>query len=300
VTALEALYRELRPYAFAIAYRMLGSVSEAEDVVQDAFVRLSTADPDDIVSPKAYLATVTTRLAIDALRSARARRESYVGPWLPEPLLTDPAAGPAATAETVESLSMAFLVVLETLSPVERAVFLLRDVFGYEYAEIASIVGKSEANCRQLATRARRHVEARRPRFDASGPDRDKLAERFFAASMGGDMDGLVSLLAEDAAFYGDGGEKGTGVRVPIFGREAVVRVLLGLFRRGRTVGVQMRPTEVNGAPGAMFFDRDGALINVVSLDIAHDAVRAVRAVVNPDKLGHLGPLSGIGRQGTK
>jgi RNA polymerase sigma-70 factor, ECF subfamily len=299
VAALEELYRELRPYAFAIAYRMLGTVSEAEDVVQDAFVRLSTADPDDIVSPKAYLATVTTRLAIDVLRSARARRESYVGPWLPEPLLTDPAAGPAAAAETVESLSMAFLVVLETLSPVERAVFLLRDVFGYEYAEIASIVGKSEANCRQLATRARRHVEARRPRFDASVQDRDKLAERFFAASAGVDMDGLVSLLTEDAAFYGDGGERGTGVKVPIFGREAVARVLLGLIRRGRTLGAQMRRTEVNGAPGAMFFDHDGGLINVLSLDIEEGGVRTVRIVVNPDKLGHLGPLSPIGRRET-
>lgn len=296
---LDALYRDLRPYSFAIAYRMLGSVGEAEDVVQEAFVRLSRADPDDIDSPKAYLATVTTRLAIDALRSAGRRRESYVGPWLPEPLLTDPAAGPADAAETAESLSMAFLVVLETLSPVERAVFLLHDVFAYEYAEIASIVGKSEPNCRQLAARARRHVAARRPRFDASAKERSELADRFFAAATGGDMEGLVSLLAADAAFYGDGGEKGTGVRVPIFGREGVVRVLLGLFRRGRGLGVQMRAVEVNGSPGAMFFDADGGLINVASLEISGGVVQAVRIVVNPDKLHHLGPLSPLGRRET-
>lgn len=296
---VDALYRDLRPYAFAIAYRMLGSVTEAEDVVQEAFVRLSRGDPDEIDSPKAYLATVTTRLSIDALRRAGSRRESYFGPWLPEPLLTDPGAGPAEAAETGESLSMAFLVVLETLSPVERAVFLLHDVFAYEYAEIASIVGKSEANCRQLAARSRRHVAARRPRFDPSEKERTQLAERFFAAATGGDMEGLVSLLAADAAFYGDGGEKGTGVRAPIFGRQGVVRVLLGLFRRGRALGVQTRAVEVNGNPGAMVFDADGGLINVVSLEISGGVVQAVRMVVNPDKLGHLGPLSPLGRRET-
>ena len=237
MAVLEELYRDLRPYAFAIAYRMLGSVSEAEDVVQDAFVRLHRAAPDDIQSPKAYLATVTTRLAIDALRSARTRRESYLGPWLPEPLLTDPAAGPDAVAETADSLSMAFLVVLETLSPVERAVFLLHDVFAYDYAEIAEIVGKTEANCRQLATRARKHVEAGRPRFETSAEQRSELAQRFFAAVAGVDMDGLVSLLAGDAAFYGDGGEKGTGLKVPVLGRDAVARVVLGLTRRATLIG---------------------------------------------------------------
>ncbi len=296
---LEDLYRELRPYAFAIAYRMLGSVSEAEDVVQDAFVRLHRATPDEVVSPKAYLATVTTRLAIDALRSARARRESYVGPWLPEPLLTDPAAGPADAAVAADSLSMAFLVVLETLSPVERAVFLLHDVFGYDFAEVASIVGKSEPNCRQLAGRARRHVEARRPRFDVSREQRAELAERFFAAAADGDMDGLVSLLAGDAAFYGDGGEKGSGVRAPILGRDNVVRFLLGMFRRGQALGITMRPVEINGDPGAMFFDADGGLISLISLEIAGGKIQTARGFVNPDKIAHLGALSPIGRRKT-
>jgi len=293
------MYRELRPYAFAIAYRMLGSVAEAEDVVQDAFVRLSTASTDEIASPKAYLATVTTRLAIDTLRSARVRRESYFGPWLPEPLLTDPDAGPDESAVSAESLSMAFLVVLETLSPVERAVFLLHDVFAYDYAEIATIVGKSEANCRQIATRARKHVEARRPRFAATTEQSSDLAQRFLAACTGVDVDGLVSMLADDAAFYGDGGEKGTGVKIPIFGREGVARVLGGLFRRGRKLGTSMRVVDVNGQPGAMFFDADGGLINVMSMDIDNDAVRAVRIVINPDKLTHMGVLSLIGRRDT-
>jgi RNA polymerase sigma-70 factor, ECF subfamily len=294
---LEQLYRDLRPYAFAIAYRMLGSVSEAEDVVQDAFVRLGRATADEIESPKAYLATITTRLAIDALRSARVRRESYFGPWLPEPLVEGHAADAAASAETADSLAMAFLVVLEKLSPVERAVFLLHDVFDYDYDEIAAVVGKSEANCRQLASRARRRVDDEKPRFQASRQQRATLAERFFDACRDGDMDGLVELLAGDVAFYGDGGGKGTGVPRPIFGRDNVVKLLLALFRRGERLGVRMRPVEVNGQPGAKLLDRDGGLINVISLDIADDAVQTVRAVVNPDKLRHLGTLSPIGRR---
>jgi RNA polymerase sigma-70 factor (ECF subfamily) len=299
VDGLAELYRELRPYAFAIAYRMLGSVSEAEDVVQDAFVRLSRAEPGEIESPKAYLATVTTRLAIDELRSARVRRESYYGPWLPEPLLTDPAAGPAAAAETADSLSIAFLVVLETLSPVERAVFLLHDVFSYDYAEIATIVGKTETNCRQLATRARKHVEARRPRFETSTAQRSELAERFFAAAAGADMDGLVSLLAGDVAFFGDGGEKGSGIKAPVLGPEAVARLVLGLARRAAMLGITMTPVRINGDPGAMFRDADGALVSLIGLEIDGDQVRNVRGFVNPDKLAHLGQLSPLGRRET-
>jgi RNA polymerase sigma-70 factor (ECF subfamily) len=296
---LDEVYRELRPYAFAIAYRMLGSVSEAEDVVQDAFLRLHRTPPGDVAAPKAYLATVTTRLAIDALRSARARRERYVGPWLPEPLLTDHGAGPADAAETAESLSMAFLVVLETLSPVERAVFLLHDVFGYDYAEVATVVDKSEANCRQLATRARRHVQEGRPRFDASAAARAELASRFWAAATAGDMDGLVSLLAGDAAFYGDGGEKGSGLRAPVVGRDNVARVVLGLSRRAGALGITMRPVEINGDPGAMFFDVDGGLISLISLEIADGQAHTVRGFVNPDKIAHLGRLSPLGRRAT-
>ena len=291
------MYRDLRPYAFAIAYRMLGSVAEAEDVVQDAFIRMSTAE--DIVSPKAYLATVTTRLAIDALRSARVRRESYFGPWLPEPLLTDPDAGPAESAVSAESLSMAFLVVLETLSPVERAVFLLHDVFAYDDAEIATIVGKSEANCRQLASRARKHVEAGRPRFETSDVQKAELAQRFFAAVAGVDLDGLVSMLADDAAFYGDGGEKGSGLKAPVLGGQPVARVVLGLARRAALLGITMRPVQVNGEPGAMFLDPDGALISLIGLQIDGDEIRTVRGFVNPDKIAHLGELSPLGRRET-
>lgn len=293
---LDEVYRELRPYAFAIAYRMLGSVSEAEDVVQEAFLRLHRAAPADLDAPKAYLATVTTRLAIDALRSARARRESYVGPWLPEPLLTDPGAGPADAAELADSLSMAFLVVLERLSPDERAVLLLHDVFGYGYGEVADILDKGEANCRQLGSRARQHVQADRPRFETSAADRAELARRFFAASHDGDMDGLVSLLAGDAAMVGDGGEKGSARRTPLFGRENVARFVLGLSRRGAALGVTMRPVEINGEPGAMFFDADGALVNLLSLSITGGQVQTVRGFVNPDKITHLASLAPAGR----
>ncbi len=301
--ALEQMYRELRPYAFAIAYRMLGSVSEAEDVVSDAFLRLTQAGEGPIASPKAYLATVTTRLAIDQLRSARARRESYFGPWLPEPLLDagtgDPGADVAAAAETADSLSMAFLLVLETLTPLERAVFLLHDVFGYEYGEIAAIVRKSEANCRQLASRARRHVQAGRPRFEASREQRDRLAERFFAACQGRDVEGLVGMLAADAVLYGDGGTKGTGINRLIHGRDDIARMLDAWFRQGERLGIRAEPVTINGQPGARFLDADGRLVNVIGLDIADGAVQAVRSVINPDKLAHLGPLSPIGRRAT-
>jgi RNA polymerase sigma-70 factor, ECF subfamily len=298
---LEQMYRDLRPYAFAIAYRMLGSVVEAEDVVSDAFLRLTQASEESIVSPKAYLATVTTRLAIDQLRSARARRELYIGPWLPEPLLAantgDPGADVAAAAELSDSLSMAFLLVLEALTPVERAVFLLHDVFGYEYDEIAAIVRKSETNCRQLASRARRHVQAGQPRFETCREQRDRLAERFFAACQGGDIEGLVGMLAEDAVLYGDGGTKGTGINRLIHGRDDVARMLDTWFRQGERLGIRAELVTINGQPGARFLDADGGLVNVIGLDITDGAVHAVRSVINPDKLAHLGPLSPIGRR---
>ena len=293
---LGEIYRDLRPYAFAIAYRMLGSVSEAEDVVQDAFVRLAQAGDGHIRSRKAFVATVTTRLAIDELRSARARRESYAGPWLPEPLPGDADDG-AAAAESADSLTMAFLVVLENLTPLERAAFLLHDVFGYDYGEISAVVGRSEASCRQLASRARRRVHDGKPRFEASREQRDRLAAQFFAACQGRDMDGLVGLLAADAAFYGDGGSKGTGVNRPVYGRENVARLLAALFRQGERLRVRAEFITVNGQPGAKFLDPQGGLINVLCLDIAEGSVRAVRSVVNPDKLTHLGPLSPLGRR---
>ena len=293
---LDEIYRDLRPYAFAIAYRMLGSVSEAEDVVQDAFVRVAQSGDEIIGSRKAFVATVTTRLAIDELRSARARRESYVGPWLPEPLPGD-ADHVAAEVETTDSLTMAFLVVLETLTPLERAAFLLHDVFGYGYGEISAVVGRSEASCRQLASRARRRIHDGQPRFEASREQRDRLAAQFFAACQGRDMDGLVGLLAADAAFYGDGGTHGTGLNRPVHGRENVAKLLATLFRQGERLGVQAEFITVNGQPGARFLDPRAWPINVVSLDIAGGSVQAVRSVGNPDKLAHLGPLSPLGRR---
>ncbi len=279
---------------FSIAYRMLGSVTEAEDVVQDAFVRLHGTAADDIESLDAYATTVTTRLAIDHLRSARVRRETYVGSWLPEPLLTSPD-GPAERAEMADSLSMAFLVLLESLSPVERAVFLLREVFGYGYDEIARIVAKSEQNCRQIFARARGRVAERRPRFEASRDKRDELARRFFAACEDGDMATLEELLAEDAVFYGDGGGKAPAISRPITGRVPVGRFVLGLFRQAAPLALRVEPVEVNGQPGVRVVDGDERLLCVLALDIADGRVRALRNVLNPDKLRHLGPVGNIG-----
>jgi RNA polymerase sigma-70 factor, ECF subfamily len=282
-----AVTNELRPLMLSIAYRMVGSFSEAEDIVQEAFLRLHEAG-EAVESPKAWLSTVITRLSIDHLRSARVRREQYAGTWLPEPVLADPAPDAAAHAETADTLSLALLVVLESLSPVERAVFLLREVFGYGYREIAEIVGKSEDNCRQLAARARRHVDARTPRFETSREQRDELARRFFAAVQEGETEELIELLAADVAFYGDGGGKAPAIRKPMFGREKVVRLMLGFGRVARRDDYRLVPTDVNGQPGALAYDADGALVAVLSLDIAGGSIRALRSVVNPEKLAHL------------
>jgi RNA polymerase sigma-70 factor (TIGR02957 family) len=288
---------ELRPKAFAIAYRMLGSVSEAEDVVQEALLRLHRAveEGERIESPRAYLSTVVTRLGIDHLRSARVRRESYVGEWLPEPVVTSPDEDPARHAEVADSLSLAFLVLLERLSPEQRAVFLLREVFDYPYDRIAEIVGKTEVNVRQLAVRARRHVEEGRLRFEASREQRDELARRFFAAAQDGDLEGLEGLLADDVVLHGDGGGKVPALARPLHGPSRVARTLLAWTRAAvRFGGVSLRPVEVNGQPGAMSFDPDGKLINVLALDIADGQIQAVRSIVNPDKLRHLGPLADV------
>jgi RNA polymerase sigma-70 factor (ECF subfamily) len=291
-------YQQLRPLLFSIAYRMIGSVSEAEDLVQEAFLRFhrATGDGAEVESPKAYLSAVTTRLSIDHLRSARVRREQYVGDWLPEPLVTDPEADVTKHAETADSLSMAFLVLLERLSPMERAVFLLHEVFGYGYAEIAGLVGKSEDNCRQIAARARRHVQARRPRFETSRRQREQLARRFFAAVEQGDTEGLIGLLAADAVMHADGGGKAPALSAPLHGAQRVARFLLGLVRQARLIGVHLQPAEVNGQPGAMAYDHDGRLVNVLSLEIADGRVQTVRSVLNPDKLRHLGPVGDLAR----
>jgi RNA polymerase sigma-70 factor, ECF subfamily len=292
----DEIYEELRPLLFSIAYRMVGRVSEAEDIVQEAFLRHHRAETEDeeIDSPKAFLSTVTTRLSIDYLRSARAQREEYVGEWLPEPLLTDPLADTAQHAETADSLSLAFLVLLESLSPVERAVFLLHDVFGYGYDQVSDVVGRSEDNTRQLAVRARRHVDERRPRFEASREERQRLADRFLEAVEEGDTERLVGLLAHDVVVYGDGGREGPSWPRPIYGRDNVSRLLLGLREQWTKVGVTLRRTEINGQPGTMFLDRDGRLINVFSLEVADGAVQTIRAISNPDKLEHLGPLADV------
>ena len=285
------VYEELRPVLFSIAYRMLGSVGDAEDVVQEAFARYARSD-DEIESPRAWLSAVTTRLSIDQLRAARVRREEYVGQWLPEPLVIDPAPGPADYAETADSLSLAFLVLLESLTPVERAVFLLHDVFDFGYDEIARIVGKSEQNCRQIAVRARRHVAARKPRFETSPELREELAARFLSAAADGDVDALVELLAEDAVIVGDGGGKTPAAPEPIRGRERVANAMVAFARQGLRAGVQPEPAVINGQPGVIGRDADGRIALVLALDIADGLVQAVRGVLNPDKLGHLGPVA--------
>ncbi len=298
MTEREQLLDDLRPGAFAIAYRMLGSVSEAEDVVQEALLRVHRAldGGERIASPGAFTTTVTTRLAINELRSARARRERYVGDWLPEPILTDGDDDPARHAETADSLSLAMLVLLESLSPVQRAVLLLHDVFDYGFAEIAAIVGKSEDNVRQLASRARRSVQQRRPRFQTTREQREELAARFFEAAEQGDLAGLQELLAADVRLTGDGGGKVPALARTLHGRDSVARTLIDWLGDGaRLPGVSLRSVEVNGAPGALVFDGGQLLIGVLALDIAGGQVRSIGSIANPDKLAHLGPVGDFG-----
>jgi RNA polymerase sigma-70 factor (TIGR02957 family) len=293
--AEEQLLEELRPASFAIAYRMLGSVAEAEDVVQEALLRLHRAldGGERIESPRAFIATVTTRLAIDSLRSARVRREQYVGEWLPEPIVTDGPDDPARHAEMADSLSLAMLVLLESLSPEQRAVLLLRDVFDYGYAEIALIVGKTETNVRQLASRARAQLEERRPRFQTSREQQEELTRRFFAAVTHGDLAGLESLLAHDVQLTGDGGGKVPALARALRGRNRVARALLGWSRLGaRIPGVSIEPVDVNGEPGALLLDGERRLIGVWAIEIDGAEIVALRSIINPEKLAHLGPLA--------
>jgi RNA polymerase sigma-70 factor (TIGR02957 family) len=294
MTDRERLLDDLRPVAFAIAYRMLGSVSEAEDVVQEALLRLHRAleAGEQIASPHAFVATVTTRLAINALRSARARREEYVGEWLPEPIITEGNDDPVRHAEMADSLSLAMLVLLESLSPEQRAVLLLHDVFDYDHAQIAQIIGKSEGNVRQIARRARRHVEQRRPRFQTTREQRDELTRRFFQAAEQGDLAGLEALLAHDVELTGDGGGKVPALAHTLRGRIPVARTLATWFRLGALLpGASLRRVEVNGGPGALLLDAQQRLIAVLALDIAGAQITGVNAIVNPDKLAHLGPV---------
>jgi len=283
-------FEQLRPLLFAIAYRILGSVVEAEDAVQETWLRFEAAQAEP-VSTKAFLSAVVTRVAIDVLRSARVRREEYVGPWFPEPLLADPYQDPARAAELADSVSMAALLLLERLSPLERAVFVLREVFRFEYDEIASAVGRSEDACRQLASRARRHMDAGRPRFDADRREREQLAERFFAALRDGEVGQLRDLLAADVQVIGDGGGKAPAFTRGVTGFDRVIRVLEGLVPAIGVVDLGVEPHEVNGEPGAILRDADGRVIGTLALDILGGRIQTIRGVLNPDKLHHLGPV---------
>jgi RNA polymerase sigma-70 factor, ECF subfamily len=284
-------FEQLRPLLFAIAYRILGSVAEAEDAVQETWLRYA-ASPTQPTSAKAFLSAVVTRISIDVLRSARVRREQYVGPWFPEPLVTDPYSDPERSAELADSVSMAALLLLERLSPPERAVFVLREVFGFGFPEVASAVGRSEAACRQLAVRARRHMDAGRPRFEADRRERDELADRFFGALREGDVDGLRELLAADVQLAGDSGGKVPALARTITGAEKVTRVLVSLFPWLVRIDVRLEPSEVNGQPGAIFRDRDGKVLFTLVLDVLDGQIQMVRSVSNPDKLAHLGPVA--------
>lgn len=288
-------FEDLRPLLFSIAYRILGSVSEAEDAVQETWLRYQASSTPPI-SLKSFLSAVVTRVSIDVLRSARVRRETYVGHWLPEPLLTDTGpttySDPAHAAELADSLSMAALLVLERLSPEQRAVFVLHDVFGFPFAEIADVVGKSEATCRQLASRARRHMDEGRPRFDVDRRERDELAARFLDALTNGDVDALRQLLAADVEVYGDGGGKAPQWMRVVVGIDKVARMFGGLGQRFAGSGLQAEPREVNGQPGAVLRDSAGRVINVLALDVLDGRIQVIRSVINPDKLHHIGPVA--------
>ena len=284
-------FEELRPLLFAIAYRILGSVAEAEDAVQETWLRYQTSSTQP-TSTKAFLSAVVTRISIDVLRSARVRRETYVGQWLPDPLLTDPYEDPARAAELADSVSMAALLLLEQLTPLERAVFVLREVFGFGFPEVAGAVGRSEAACRQLAVRARRHMDVGRPRFEADRRERDQLAARFFDALTDGDIDGLKELLAADVEMVGDGGGKAPAFARSVIGADNVARVLAANIPLLTRIDGRMEPREVNGQPGAIICDRAGKVAGTVTLDMLGGRIQTIRSVVNPDKLAHLGPVA--------
>jgi RNA polymerase sigma-70 factor (ECF subfamily) len=281
-----ALFEEYRSYLFAIAYRMLGAVMEAEDIVQETYLRWRQVDLDEVASPKSYLASITTRLCIDHLRSARVRREQYIGPWLPEPLVADPGERPAQSLALAESLTMAFLVLLESLTPEERAVYLLREVFGYGYDEIAAIVDKSEAACRKMVSRARNYLAARRPRYTVTPEESRQAVAQFMEAVYEGDMGGLMNVLDADVVWTSDGGGMRGVARRPIAGADNVARFALGLAASAPP-GVLVRPARVNGGPGVLI-DIDGRPYAALAFEVAAGRITAVRAVVNPEKLRHL------------
>jgi RNA polymerase sigma-70 factor, ECF subfamily len=290
---------DLRPLMFSIAYRMVGSVSDAEDLVQEAYLRMqqALAVGTAVDSPKAYLTTVVTRLAIDHLRSARVRRETYPGPWMPEPVVERLDEVPAESAELSDSLSIAYLVLLDQLSATERAVLLLHDVFGYQFDEIGAIVDRSEAGCRQIAVRARRRLDPERPNFDSDPRERSQIAGQFLSAFRDGDIDALLHLVSEEAVFVGDGGGKAAALPEPIYGRDRVVHLLRAFANQNRRLNLRFEPALVNAQPGAVVRDLDGLVVTVIALDIADGAVQTIRSIVNPDKIGHLGAVSPLTRR---
>jgi RNA polymerase sigma-70 factor, ECF subfamily len=278
-------FENYRPMLFGIAYRMLGSVMEAEDMVQEAYLRFQATPPETIRAPKAFLATVVTRLCLDHLKSAQEKRTTYYGPWLPEPLSTVDA--PPQKMIERESISMAFLVLLESLSPAERAVFLLHEVFDYEYAEIAQMVDKEEATCRQLLHRAKKHISEHRPRFQSSPEVHQEILGKFLMAAGSGDMEGLTHLLAEDVATYADGGGKVYAAPRPTVGRELVARLIMGLSKQALKGGYSFEIGQFNGQPG-LVYRKDGHIENVLLLEISDGLIRNIRNIANPDKLKHL------------
>jgi RNA polymerase sigma-70 factor, ECF subfamily len=284
-------FEEFRSLLFSLSYRLLGSVAEAEDAVQEAWLRYE-ATPTRPRSPKAFLSAVVTRISIDVLRSARVRREQYVGEWLPEPLLTDPYEDPARSAELADSVSMAALLLLERLSPFERAVFVLREVFAYDFADVAAAVGRSEAACRQLLVRARDHIESGRPRFAVDRRARDVLAARFFDAIRDGDVEGLRAVLAADVQLVGDAGGKAPALSRAVVGADKVARLLAAGISRLARVGATLEQCEINAQPGAILRDREGRLAFIFALDVLGGQIQTVRSVANPDKLRHLGPVA--------
>jgi RNA polymerase sigma-70 factor, ECF subfamily len=295
-----AMSEELRPLMFALAYRMVGGVSDAEDLVQEAYLRMqeALAAGTTVDAPKAYLTTIVTRLAIDHLRSARVRRETYPGPWMPEPVVERLDEAPAESAELSDSLSIAYLVLLDQLSATERAVLLLHDVFGYRFDEIAPMVDRSAAGARQIAVRARRRLEPDRPRLEDDPRRRLRVAEQFLDAFRDGDIDALLQLVAQDAVFVGDGGGKAPALPEPIRGRDRVVHLVRAFANQNRRLNLRFEPVLVNGQPGAVVRDLDDLVVTVLAFDIVDGLVQTIRSIVNPDKIGHLGAVSPLTRRG--
>jgi RNA polymerase sigma-70 factor (ECF subfamily) len=287
-----ATFDQHRSLLFSVAYRMLGTVADAEDMLQETFIRWQQADEEEIRSPRAFLITIISRLCINHLQSARVRREEYIGQWLPEPIVTDPANDPLNIIRVDESLSMAFLIMMERLTPVERAVFLLREVFEYEYAEIAAILGQSEVNCRQILRRSRQHVSAMRPRFKVSAQKKSELLERFLRATASGDVHQLIAVLADDAVLHSDGGGKAIAVPNLIHGSDAVARAIVRSMTKLVPRNLVRRMAQINGNPGVITY-LEGMPFSVFTIDGTAEQVRAIYVVTNPEKLSHLPPLSG-------